>query len=223
MLVAVSAIAVATAADEVPSGPENLFPNPSFEEWNGSSAWPEAHGGRWSLETEKDEFGRPIFAHVGPTNGPARIGNIALHAKDSHGGAYNNVVRYTLPREAVKPFAGKGLKLSVWAHLLSKSAAALVGIGIRAECRESSAVSADLERLGQGDDCEAWHRPSRLCVSSRKALVRGRRHQRRADERRSGANRRGVGGIREGPRQNEGARREVPRDVEGTGRHVHDG
>ena len=137
-----SVVAEADGRAEVPSGPENLFPNPSFEEWDGKAAWPEACGGRWSLETEKDEFDRPIFAHVGPTNGPARSGNVALHAKDTHGGAHNNVVRYTLPRETVKPFAGKGLKLSVWAHLLSKSAAALAGIGIRAECRESPGVSA---------------------------------------------------------------------------------
>ena len=141
LFLAVSPV-VADEVAEVPSGPENLFPNSSFEEWDGASAWPETHGGRWSLETEKDEFGRPIFAHVGPTNGPARTGNIALHSKDTHGGAYNNIVRYTLPREAAKPFAGKGLKLSVWAHLISKSASACAGIGVWAECRESPTVSA---------------------------------------------------------------------------------
>ena len=131
------ATAAADESAEVPSGPENLFPNPSFEEWDGTSAWPETHGGRWSMETEKDEFGRPLFAHIGPTNGAARTGSVAFHSLDKHGGSYNNTVFFTLPRETVKAFAGKGLKLAVWAQLFSKSATARVGIGIRAECRES--------------------------------------------------------------------------------------
>lgn len=136
------ALAYPATAEEAGSATRNFFPNPSFEEWAEGAPWPEAHGGAWRLQREQDEYGRPLFAGIGPTNGLAHSGNVSLHVVDSHGGAYDNVIYCRLPRGTEKAFAGKGLKLTAWALLLDKNVQGSAGIGAMADCRESPTAHA---------------------------------------------------------------------------------
>ncbi|MDO5829375.1 MAG: hypothetical protein Q4Q25_04410, partial [Methanocorpusculum sp.] len=76
---------------EVSSGPKNLFPNSSFEEWNEESGWPLGDGVSWRAEKLKDEVGKPLFAYFGRSDRVAHSGRMSFYVRDEHGGGYNNV------------------------------------------------------------------------------------------------------------------------------------
>lgn len=147
-------LACLAAESEVPSGPENLFPNASFEEGGQKAQWPLVPGGTWGAEKLKNELGKPLFAFFGPSDSCAHTGNRSFHIKDEHGGGYNNNIGCALPKSVAKALAGKGLKLSAWVKLVDKNVQGDVGIGVRVECRESPVVfaAADFPRDKRNTD-----------------------------------------------------------------------
>ena len=135
-------VALFAAAMECLAGdePANLFPNPSFEEWN-EDGTPATGIGTWSA-TLADEFGKPRFTHIGASDAAAHSGRYSLHMQDERGGQYDDIYKFTLPKQLVASFRGKGLKFSAWVQLVGKGAEAEVGIGAISKGRESGRVSA---------------------------------------------------------------------------------